>query len=363
MRHRVQLLVLFLLMSLFLVPLSDAAADTQGSYPLVTIEPQTIPLWGQRTWAKTDVTVIINAGRGVTQEAVDMVKQSVDDWNRAIHARSAPSASPFHLVLITEGKADITIRPKGGGGSIQGMAMCKDDGNGFFTDCKLNVSGKAFGSTNPSATVLSISLQELGHALGMLHSDNNKDVMYGTLQPDPNTVISQCDIDTWEEVMHWLVVDNPVPANAHRPHASSVSCGDAAPPPDPDPDPDPSGVDYHSSSINSVAPFRRGWYQLRATITIRDSNDVLAAEGTTVTGRIFRDGRTFNYTKNTDKDGQVVFALRTKNTGIEYTVSVDNVDDGNDSSLDTNRECRSRTVTIVDKETVQQEDCQPAAGH
>lgn len=351
MRHRLQLLVLILLMGLFLVPLSDAIADNQDAYTLETIEPQTIPLWGQRTWAKENVTVIINANNGVTPEAVAKVEQSVHDWNRAIHARLG-AATLFHLVLITEGKADITIRPKAGGGSIQGMAMCKDDGNGFFTDCKLNVSGKAFGSPNPAATVLSISLQELGHALGLLHSGNKKDVMHGTLQEDPNTVISNCDIDTWEAVMHWLVEGG----TPHRPHVDSVSCGDTTPPPDPGSD--PTGVDYHSSWINSVAPFRRGWYQLRATITIRDS-DELAAEGVTVTGRIYRDGRTFPYTETTDQDGQVQFGLRTKNTGIEYTVSVDTVVDGNDGALDTDRECRSRIVTIVDKVTVLQEACQP----
>ena len=170
----------------------------------------------------------------MTPAAVAMVEKSVDDWNRAIHARFDPA--PFHLVIITEGKADITIRPKGGGGGIQGTAMCSDNGKGFFTDCKLNVSGKAFGSTNSSDAVLSISLQELGHALGMLHSDNTADVMYGTLQSPANTVISVCDMEAWEEVMHWLVgtdaADPPVP---HRPHVTSVSCGTAPPPAPPPP--------------------------------------------------------------------------------------------------------------------------------
>ena len=360
--RRLQLLVLFLLLGLFLVPLSDVAADNQDPYTLKDVEPQTIPLWGQRTWAKTEVTVIINAGNGVTDAAITEVERSVDDWNRAIHS-GLGGTSPFHLVLITDGKADITIRPKAGGGAVQGMALCKDDGNGFFTNCKLNVSGKAFGSPNPSGTVLSISLQELGHALGMLHSDNSDDVMFGTLQSDPNTVISQCDIDTWKEVMHWLVADNLDPATAHRPHETSVPCGTTGGGGNGDGDGDPTGVDYHSSSINSVAPFRRGWYQLRATITVRDSNEVPVAEGATVTGRIFRVGATFNYTKTADKDGKVQFALRTKNTNVEYTVSVDNVDDGNDSAFETDRECRSRAVTIEDKETVLQGACQPAAGH
>lgn len=214
-------LAMVLVLSLVL-PFSIARAGELPSYTLETFEPQTIPLWGP-TWNHGDVTVIIKPGKGVSQEAIDMVEQSISDWNRAIHTRLAQD-SPFHLVLITSGKADITIRPKKGGGMVQGQALCKS-ANGFFTDCKINVSGRAFGSDNPPDTVLGISIQELGHALGLLHSDNSEDVMYGTLQAPPNTVISQCDIDAWEAVMHWLLADGPN-ANAHPPHEGSVSCGD-----------------------------------------------------------------------------------------------------------------------------------------
>ena len=183
-------------------------------------------MWGLRTWAKTDVTVIINPNRGVTQEAVAAVEQAVEDWNRAIHARYNPS--PFHLVLISEGSADITIKPKKGGGMIAGQAQC-DSAGGFFTTCKISVSGQAFGSTSSFDTILSITLQELGHTLGLLHSDNPADVMFGTLQSTPNTVISECNIDTWTAVMHWLVVD--INSGAHIPHVSEVDCGDTGDPP------------------------------------------------------------------------------------------------------------------------------------
>ena len=53
---------------------------------------------------------------------------------------------------------------------VQGQAQCKSEGDSF-TNWKVNVSRKAFGLTNPGDTVLSIALQEIGHALGLLHAD------------------------------------------------------------------------------------------------------------------------------------------------------------------------------------------------
>ena len=324
MRHPLKIVLMALVLGLFLVPLSDAVAHNlinQDPYNLETIEPQTIPLWGQRTWAKTDVTVIINAGNGVTDEAIAEVERSVDDWNRAIHA-GLGGTSPFHLVLITEGKADITIRPKSGGGAVQGMALCKDDGNGFFTNCKLNVSGKAFGSANPADTVLSISLQELGHALGFLHSDNNKDVMYGTLQEDPNTVISTCDIDAWEAAMHWLVTDGLAPADAHPAHVGSVSCGDAAPPPAPDPD--PTRVVAH---VDSTTPFTVGGKkELRFTEEIQDADGNPVAEASVSVQLTLPDGSVLRGMARTGADGKITFRLRQKAKDGPYTIEVTNVE-------------------------------------
>lgn len=250
MRRFMKVPLIALVLGLVLVPVSIALADTQGPYTLATIEPQTIPLWGP-TWDHGDVSYSIEAGRGVSQDAIGLLQQSVDDWNKAIHTRS----SLFHLVPHAGGgKADITIRPKGGGGPIQGTASCKNAG-GFFTSCRINVSGKAFGSTNPSLTILSIAIQEVGHALGLDHSNNSSHVMFGTLQDPPNTVISECDIDVWAEVMHWLVADGP---NAHTPHVSSVSCGVADP--GPGPGPGPSGdlsVDVAiGHSAGEQAPFQ-----------------------------------------------------------------------------------------------------------
>lgn len=193
-------------------------ADHNGEFTdsgTTVVEPVTIPLWGP-TWAKSEVTVSVNAGRGVSAAAVDQVRRAIADWQHAIDSRTGSFA--FTEVA---GDADVVVKVKKGGGMVQGQALCKSDG-GFFIDCKVNVSGKAFGSDNPDDTVLSIAIQELGHSLGLLHADNPDDVMYGTLRNPPNTRISECDLDAWEEVMHWLVDDG---TSAHPPHVDSVSCG------------------------------------------------------------------------------------------------------------------------------------------
>ena len=193
------------------------------------VEPVTIPLWGP-TWAKSEVTVSVDAGRGVSDAAVHQVRRAIADWQHAIDSRTGRFA--FTEVV---GDADVVVKVKKGGGMVQGQALCKSDG-GFFIDCKVNVSGKAFGSDNPDDTVLSIAIQELGHSLGLLHADNPDDVMYGTLRNPPNTLISECDLDAWEAVMDWLLmpVTEPDPASAYPPVVDSVSCGvvgeDPAPP-------------------------------------------------------------------------------------------------------------------------------------
>lgn len=136
---------------------------------------------------------------------------------------------------------------------------------------------------------------------------------------------------------------------------------DPTPTPAPDPTPTPvpgDGSVYHSSDIDSVAPKKGPWYQLAATITVRDADDNLAPEGATVTGRITRDGRTFNYTQTVDANGQVQFKLRTQLVGTIYTVVVDSVDDDGGSTFD-GIECASRTVTIG----AGQGTCQPGASH
>jgi hypothetical protein len=133
-----------------------------------------------------------------------------------------------------------------------------------------------------------------------------------------------------------------------------------APNPTPTATPVPGGGEvYHSSDIDSVAPKKGPWYRLAATITVRAADESLAPEGATVTGRITRDGNSFNYTQIVNANGQVSFGLRTQLEGTVYTVIVDSVSDGGGSSFDAGRECSSRTVTIGAGQGL----CMPGGSH
>lgn len=207
----------FLAMVLLLAPATPANAAVP--YQFADYGATTIPLWGP-TWGKTVVTAKVESSKGVSATAVATTRQAIADWNDAINT-THPGLFTLQDITATGGKADIILRPKAGGGSVQGQALQSSSG-GLFTSCKVNVSGKAFGSQNSDDTVRSIALQELGHCLGLLHADNTKDVMYGTLQSPPNTIISACDMKAWDAVMHWLVADGG--ASPHAPHVQSVSC-------------------------------------------------------------------------------------------------------------------------------------------
>ncbi|MBI1893105.1 MAG: hypothetical protein HYS14_03205 [Candidatus Rokubacteria bacterium] len=175
-------------------------------YGLANIAPETIPLWGP-SWDHSPVTIVIQTSKGVTAQALTAITQAIDDWN---HAITTGTGAPFpFLWLVPAGTpADIVVRPKTGGGMVQGQALCLTDASGFFRSCKVNISGKAFGLPNSADTVRSIALQEIGHALGLLHAEGpaaSDDVMFGTVQNPPNIQISVCDVSAWAAVMAWLL--------------------------------------------------------------------------------------------------------------------------------------------------------------
>lgn len=180
---------------LLMIPTNSVFAD----HPLLDPEPEnnTIPLWGP-TWCKTTITWRIDNADKITETALNEMKDGIQAWEH--HSLQGITLRE----VVGDEAPDIIIKFKKGGGMVQGQALQRSDTDGCFISVKINVSGKAFGRDNPEGQVKSITMQEVGHGLGLLHSDNTKDVMYGTVQSPPNVLLSQCDLEAWGVVQNTL---------------------------------------------------------------------------------------------------------------------------------------------------------------
>jgi hypothetical protein len=276
-------------------------------YDPLLIEPQTIPLWGP-SWRETTVTYRIEQSRGVTPQAIVAVERAIAGWNAAIATLNGAPAT--FLVPPSAGeRAEIVIRPKSGGGSVQGQALASTDAQGFFSGCKVNVSGKAFGSTNDTATVESIALQEIGHCLGLLHSDNERDVMFGYVQTPANTWISQCDLAAFAAVGNGT---GTLPAAGTEVTCGTASGGQAG---------DPATVTL--SGINGTYNDRD---TVNVTVHVEDSSHT-AVGGAAVTIRITTP-KGFIYqgngSSNNNGDFSAPFTINARRDGFgTYTVNAE----------------------------------------
>lgn len=317
---------------LLMVPTSGVFA-----VDLIPVEPNTIPLWGP-TWCQPDIKWRIDNSKNITPMALTEMRAAIADW-----AHHTPG--DFTITEAEEGEdADVTLKFRKGGGRIQGTAHQQSDG-GCFTNVRIAVSGKAFGLDNPGDQVRSITSQEFGHALGLLHSDNDKDVMFGTVQPTPNTLLSNCDIEAWNAVMEWKI-NNVSP---HSPTVSSVSCGTI---PDDPTDPDPTScvnaipvgnsnaVQFSDISFDIKSKGR--FNDLLITVHVTDGSNADVSNAL-VKLNLCRDGRDqpWQFEGSSNQNGEVTFTLGKARSDTPYSAFI-----VNDDQFHTSGElCRVATIS------------------
>jgi hypothetical protein len=144
---------------------------------------------------------------------------TLDEMNDAVQAWA--SATGITLTQVDSGagnSADIEIRFKRGGGTVQGLTRTQYDGAGFITSASISVSGMAFGED--IGAVHQITMHEMGHALGAVHADGGG-VLMATTVNDGVDAITPCDLAAVMAAQQWWVNGLSAPAS---PVVSSVGC-------------------------------------------------------------------------------------------------------------------------------------------
>jgi hypothetical protein len=102
-----------------------------------------------------------------------------------------------------------------------GEAVVSFDASGLITHVDMSISTRALGNSFNTAKLESIAKHELGHALGIGHTDFVGELMSPILTSRTNTSVSECDVNGIAEANQWKLKAEDSNTN-NGPHAPSL---------------------------------------------------------------------------------------------------------------------------------------------